>query len=229
MVPRRIVVRGGPVVSAKTILVAEDDPVTRSVVTRVLTDNDWEVIAAEDGEEALEAWSEHQPQLVLTDYMMPGLDGAELCKHIRAESTDQYTYIIVLTSRDDQKAVVTGLEAGADDYIKKPFEKTELLLRVKAGRRVIKLQADLAQKVRELEDALDRVRTLEGILPTCSYCGSIRDEDGTWSDLEGYVRTRTKAEFSHGYCPSCLKEHVLPQFDEPPPELLRHIEDADEQ
>lgn len=219
---------GGLPVSPTRILVAEDDAVTRALVVRVLTDSGYDVLAVEDGDAALAEWGRHRPPIVLTDYMMPGTDGPELCRRIRQSDADSYTYIIVLTSRDDQEGVLTGLQAGADDYVKKPFDRNELLLRVSAGERVVKLEIALADKVRRLEDALKRVRTLEGILPTCSYCGRIREEDGSWAELESYVRHRTDAEFSHGYCPDCVKEHVLPQFEHPPERLMALLEESED-
>ncbi len=196
-----------------TILFVDDDPATRAMMTRVLTDAGYEVLLASNGDEAIEIWEQERPSMVVTDWLMPGTDGEALCRHIRAKAYgEHYTYVIMLTIKEQQEDVVAGLEAGADDYIKKPFDKYELVQRVRAGRRVIRLEAALAAKIVEMEEALGRVRTLEGILPTCSYCGKIRDENGEWHTLEEHIRTTTLAEFSHGYCPECAEKYVLPQL-----------------
>jgi len=194
------------------VLFVDDEPSTRSHVTRVLENAGYDVLAAGDGAEAIEIWERERPPLVITDWVMPGMDGETLCRHIRQERTERYTYVIMLTMKEDQQDVVAGLEAGADDYIKKPFDKHELLLRVRAGERVIDLETALGDRISQLEEALGRVRTLEGILPTCAYCGRIRDEEGNWHELETYIQMTPRAEFSHGVCPGCAEEHILPHL-----------------
>ncbi len=195
------------------VLVADDQPTVRALVAHVLENAGYEVLQACNGAEAIKLWEVERPPLVITDWIMPEMDGEALCRHIRRARVDPYTYVIMLTMRDEQEAVVGGLEAGADDYIKKPFDKPELLLRVRTGVRVINLEARLADKISELEEALGRVHTLEGILPTCAYCGRIRDENNNWHKLEDYIAQTTRAEFSHGYCPECAAKYVLPQLD----------------
>ncbi|MCD6362290.1 MAG: response regulator [Armatimonadetes bacterium] len=198
------------------ILCVDDDPATRALLKRALEAAGYEVIPATGGDEAIRIWEEQRPQIVITDWVMPGADGEQLCRHIRAAHDERYTYIIMLTVKELQEDVLAGLRAGADDYIKKPFDRHELVQRVKAGHRIIRLETTLAEKIGELREALGRVRTLEGILPTCSYCGKIRDEDGNWHTLESYIRHTTLAEFSHGYCPECAAKHVLPHLRKEP-------------
>jgi response regulator RpfG family c-di-GMP phosphodiesterase len=108
--------------------------------------------------------------------------------------------------------VVAGLDAGANDYLAKPFDPGELLARVEVGRRMIDMQTQLAAKVDELRLALEQVRTLRGIVPICSSCKNVRDDQGYWKQVEIYVRDHTEAEFSHGVCPNCMKA-LYPQFD----------------
>ena len=194
------------------VLLVDDEPSTRAQVARALEKAGYDVLLARNGAEAIEIWERERPPLVITDWLMPELDGEALCRHIREARGERYTYVIMLTIKEEQPAVVAGLEAGADDYVKKPFDKHELLLRVKAGERVVHLEATLAEKITKLEDALGRVRTLEGILPTCAYCGRIRDDEGNWHELEAYIRKTTLAEFSHGYCPECAEKHVIPKL-----------------
>ena len=196
-----------------TILFVDDDPTSRAMMSRVLADAGHEVLLASNGDEAIEIWEQERPPLVVTDWVMPGTDGEALCRHIRkATRGERYTYVIMLTIKERQEDVVAGLAAGADDYIKKPFDKHELVQRVRAGERIIRLETALAEKIVEMEEALGRVHTLEGILPTCSYCGKIRDEDGNWHTLADHIRNTTLAEFSHGYCPECAEKYVLPQL-----------------
>jgi len=194
------------------VLFVDDEPSTRAQVARALEKAGYDVLLARNGAEAIEIWERERPPLVITDWLMPELDGEALCLHIRQARGERYTYVIMLTIKEEQPAVVAGLEAGADDYIKKPFDKHELLLRVKAGERAVHLEARLAKKITKLEEALGRVRTLEGILPTRAYCGRIRDDEGNWHDLETHIRKTTLAEFSHGYCPECAEKHVIPKL-----------------
>jgi DNA-binding response OmpR family regulator len=101
---------------------------------------------------------------------------------------------------------VAGLEAGADDYLIKPVDLSELRARVQVGVRVVSLQARLAEKVAELQSSLDSVRQLRGLLPICSYCKRIRDDRNYWQRVEVYVSEHTDATFTHGICPSCLED-----------------------
>jgi phosphoserine phosphatase RsbU/P len=100
--------------------------------------------------------------------------------------------------------VVEGLEAGADDYLKKPYRNDELKARLSAGLRVATLERQLADRVAQLEESLSQVRRLHGLLPICSYCKKIRDDKNSWQQIEVYVSEHSEASFSHGICPSCL-------------------------
>src|SRR5204862_4320316 len=109
--------------------------------------------------------------------------------------------------------VVTGLEAGADDYLVKPFDREELRARVNAGIRIVSLELQLAERVKQLEQALSRVHELQGLLPICSYCKKVRDDQNYWHEVESYVSQRSAASFSHGICPIC-RDKVMAQLDE---------------
>jgi len=98
---------------------------------------------------------------------------------------------------------VEGLQAGADDYVTKPFDHAELRARVQVGARVVQLQSALAARVRELEEAMSSVKTLEGLLPICCYCNKIRDDGNYWHRVESYIAGRANVRFSHGICPDC--------------------------
>jgi CheY-like chemotaxis protein len=138
---------------------------------------------------------------------MPGLDGVEVCRRIRTSIRSPQTYVILLTSLDAREEIVYGLEAGADDYVVKPFNREELRARVQGGRRIVELQSALADRVAELEDAIEHIHTLQGILPICMYCKNIRNDDDAWEKVETYIQNHSDAKFSHGLCPQCFDEH----------------------
>lgn len=128
------------------ILIAEDDPVSRRLLEAKLVKWGYDVIVTSDGDEAWEALrATDAPRLAILDWMMPGTDGVELCRRIRREGGEPYTYTILLTALHRDEDIVTGLEAGADDYITKPFKANELKVRLRAGRRIIDLQNELIQ------------------------------------------------------------------------------------
>jgi sigma-B regulation protein RsbU (phosphoserine phosphatase) len=193
------------------ILIAEDDLVTAHILQKLLRSWEYNTVTVKDGLAAMETLrAEDPPELALLDWMMPGKDGPDVCRVLRAEQAT--TYIILLTSRTDRADVVAGLDAGADDYLIKPFDPQELRARLKAGIRIIDLQQSLAAHVAELQDALANVRRLNGLLPICSYCKAIRDDSDYWHRVEEYVTEHADVKFSHGICPKCL-EKVLDEVD----------------
>jgi two-component system, cell cycle response regulator len=126
------------------VLIADDDPISCSILERKLTNWGYEVIACSDGTSAWEALlSEGAPQLAIVDWMMPGLDGLEICRKIRARPVESYTYILMLTAKDRKEDILTGLDAGADDYLSKPFDPHELEVRLRVGRRILDLEGGL--------------------------------------------------------------------------------------
>ena len=112
-------------------------------------------------------------------------------------------YLLLVTAREGRSDVVAGLDAGADDYVIKPFDPEELRARVAVGVRVLGLQQKLAERVAELQTALSNVKQLRGLLPICSYCKRIRGDDQYWTQVEGYIAQHSDAQFSHGICPTC--------------------------
>lgn len=188
-------------------LIADDDSISRRLLQNALQHGGYRVTVACDGEEA---WRELQiinpPQLLILDWLMPGMDGIDLCKRARETESLRSAYIILLTSRGDKADIIRGLESGADDYITKPFDSGELRARVQVGRRVIQLQTALAERLHKLEEALAHVKQLHGLLPICCYCKKVRDDKNYWHQVESYVARHTDARFSHGVCPECLQK-----------------------
>lgn len=133
------------------ILVVEDDIGSRRLVTVRLSAAGHEVVEAKDGQSAWELFQREPFQIVITDWMMPGLDGPALIQKIRSNGHENYTYIILLTAIDEKPMVVMGLEAGADEYLTKPFDAKELIARVASGERIIKLEEQLIKARHQME------------------------------------------------------------------------------
>ena len=188
------------------ILIAEDDFTSRAVLAGVLQKEGHEVTCALTGLEAWEALRRPDaPALAILDWMMPELDGLEVVRRVRdQQSTTRPPYLIMLTTRDRKEDVVTGLAAGADDYLAKPFDPGELLARVEVGRRMVLMQTMLAARLEALRTALDQIETLRGILPICAHCKNVRDNEGGWHEIEDYISRCSEAQFSHSICPACL-------------------------
>ena len=186
------------------ILIAEDDSISRRLLQAALVKWGHEVVITTNGEDAWTAVQQPAaPALLILDWLMPGLDGLEVCRRLRAHDTLRSNYVILLTARTGKDDLVLGLEAGADDYVAKPFDQAELRARVRVGERVLQLQNALADRVRELEDAITSVKTLQGLLPICCYCKKIRDDGNYWHRVENYITGHANVRFSHGICPDC--------------------------
>lgn len=187
-------------------LIAEDDLVTAAAISTSVSAWGFDTVVAYDGTVAWEFLSGNPPPpIAILDWEMPGVDGPELCRRLRADHTRAHVYVLLLTARSRPSDVVEGLEAGADDYLVKPVNMNELRARLHVGVRVVSLQERLANKVSELQATLDKVRQLRGLLPICSYCKRIRNDQNYWERVEVYVTEHTDAKFTHGICPTCLE------------------------
>ena len=196
------------------ILIAEDDCTSRAILSVILAKNGYEVIETINGAEALSALQlPDAPRLAILDRLMPEMDGLEVIRRLRSDPPAQPHYLIMLTTMGAKADIVAGLDAGANDYLTKPFDPDELRARVEVGRRLVETQAALiesrsmlAAKVQELRQALEQIKTLRGIVPICANCKKIRNDEGYWQQVEVYVRNHTEAEFTHGICPECIKK-----------------------
>lgn len=180
------------------ILVAEDDTTSRQVLAGQLRKLGHEPVEAEDGAVAWERYLSTAPRIVITDWLMPNVNGLELCRRIREHNREEYPYLIILTSLDRKVGYLEGMNAGADDFVTKPADFVELNVRLRVAERILKLQSHLSQ--------------LEGLLPICPQCKKIHTADDRWEQVETYISKRSEAQFSHGICPDCYNAVVAPQL-----------------
>lgn len=194
------------------ILIAEDDATSRLLLQTLLKQQG--VIATTDGQQAYDALlAEDAPRLAIFDWMMPQLDGIETCRKAREDAQLEHLYVIMLTTRDTKDDIAEALQAGADDYLNKPFDRKEMQARIQVGKRVLDLQIALTDRVRALEASIKREKHLQGLLPICSYCKKIRDDQNYWQQVERYVETRADVAFSHSICPECYETKVKPELE----------------
>ncbi len=200
------------------VLIVDDDTDTTNLLKRRLEDHGLGVLTAHNGRDAFEILHKSDVRLVVTDRRMPVMDGLTLCQRIRASDIPGYVYIILLTVCANKEDIVSGIDAGADDYLTKPFNSEELKVRIDSGLRVLSLEQSLREKVieekrlvGELREALDQVKRLSGLLPICATCKKIRDDKGYWNEIESYICEHSEADFTHGICPECAEKYY-PEF-----------------
>lgn len=182
------------------ILAVEDDPVARAVLHQALLRLGHEVIEAKDGAEALRVLEKEPVRLIVSDWMMPGLDGLGLCRALRERLNADYVYFILLTSQqadvDNQREAI---EAGVDDFLTKPLDVQEIWMRLRVAERILRYATE--------------VRQLEAFLPICGYCKKVRDDQNYWQQIESYINERTGTDFSHSVCPDCYQRVVMPELE----------------
>jgi DNA-binding response OmpR family regulator len=203
------------------ILIIDDIGKNIQVLASILGQSDFAVSYALSGQQALDVVMEEEFDCILLDIMMPGMDGLEVCRRIKDQPGKKNIPIIFLTARTEKADIISGFEAGAVDYLTKPFNAIELLARVNTHVQLKKIR-DLLEKTNlelaaknehleklnaELQETLKKLETLEGIIPICSFCKKIRDDQGYWDQVDSYISKHTRALFSHGLCPECLKKH----------------------
>lgn len=182
------------------ILMAEDDAVSARVLQVTLSSFGYEPVIARDGAEAWEKFTEEPVRLIVSDWMMPGLDGLALCEKVRATETP-YTYFILLTANHTSaENYALAAAAGVDDFLTKPLDRTAIQMRLAVAERILKFTAE--------------IRQLQEMIPICVYCRKVRDEHDYWDMVESYIQKETGSRFSHGACPECY-EKELERFREP--------------
>ena len=178
-----------------TILIAEDDAVSSKVLQLALEGAGHSVIVTECGETGWEAFDADPVRVIVSDWMMPGMDGLDFCRKVRARPKTDYTYFILLTAiHTGRENLRKAMDAGVDDFLTKPLDREAIMMRLRVAERIIEFATQLRQ--------------LKELLPICMYCKKIRDDENYWHAVESYISTQTGSNFSHGICPECFEKHV---------------------
>ena len=193
------------------VLYVEDEPITRSAVARMLKRRVETLYEAENGKEGLELFKRNRPNIVISDIRMPVLDGIEMSKEIKL--LDKNSKIILTTAHSDASILLDSIEVGVDKYILKPLDMNVLYAAMDQCAETVMLERQIQQQNREkdeliakLQEALENVKKLSGLIPICSNCKKIRNDEGYWRQIEGYISEHSEARFSHGICPDCAKK-----------------------
>ena len=192
--------------TAPLIVMVDDVHENVRILHHCLKDDGYAFAVAKSAAELFRVIEIRRPTLILLDVMLPDMDGFSAAEKLRRDPRFAEVPIIFVTARTEQGDRIRGFMSGGVDYVTKPFDGTEVRERVRTH---ISLRLALEEQRRlnaELQAALDRVRTLEGIIPICSKCKKVRDDAGYWTQVERYISEHTKALFSHGLCPNCAGE-----------------------
>lgn len=181
------------------ILIADDDATSRLILEGTLRKIGHEVVSCKDGKEAWDLFGKEYFPVLISDWLMPVVDGPTLCRTIRGSYREHYTYIILLTVLGGKENFIAAMDGGADDFITKPFDEDQLAARLRAAERILGLHG--------------HIRQLEGLLPICAYCKSIRNNDGGWEPIDTYVHEHSEVTFSHGICPGCFRKFMQPETE----------------
>jgi CheY-like chemotaxis protein len=177
------------------ILVAEDDPVSAKVLEAALARFGYEPVIAHDGAEAWDKFDQEPVRLIVSDWMMPHLDGLSLCEKVRGRAQTPYTYFILLTAnRTSAENYEMASAAGVDDFLTKPLDREAIRMRLRVAERILRYTAE--------------IRRLQELIPICVYCHKVRDEHDYWDLVESYIQKETGSRFSHGACPQCYEKEV---------------------
>ena len=177
------------------ILIAEDDPVSVKILQFTLEHYGHEVVAAADGEEAWQIFDRDPVRVVVSDWMMPKVDGLELCQKVRSRPKTDYTYFILLTAiNTGRENLRKAMDAGIDDFLTKPLDREAVLMRLRVAERILEFTT--------------QIRQLKELIPICMYCKRVRDDQDYWQQVESYIHAHTGSNFSHGICPECFNKQI---------------------
>jgi phosphoserine phosphatase RsbU/P len=192
------------------ILLVEDDPFFVRILQKRISSEGYQVLVAADGREGMKAIVASEPDLVISDWMMPEVDGLELCQSVKTGLREAAPYFILLTAKGEISDKLLGLQTGADDYLVKPCDHGELLARIRAGLRIVSLTQELRRTVAdlqvanaELESARAEVARLQGVLALCPECKRVRDASGAWQEIEGFLAGMRQSALPRDLCPEC--------------------------
>lgn len=189
-----------------TILVVDDNPDNLRLLAGILSEHHYKIRLAPSGERALATIRKEAPDLILLDIMMPDMDGFDVCGQLKADQETACIPVIFISALDEIIDKVKAFAMGGVDYITKPFKSEEVLVRTRTHLTLRYLQRSLEKKNEQLRRALDEIQILRGILPICSACKKIRNEDGYWEQIEIYIKARSEVDFSHGICEECAQK-----------------------
>ena len=177
------------------ILMAEDDPISARILQVALEKFEYEIVVARDGAEAWEKFNQEPVRLIVSDWMMPRLDGLALCEKVRAHPKIPYTYFILLTANHTSaENYEQASAAGVDDFLTKPLDRQAIRMRLRVAERILRYTAE--------------IRQLKEMIPMCVYCRKVRDEHDYWDMVESYIQKETGSRFSHGACPDCYEKQM---------------------
>jgi len=177
------------------ILIAEDDPVSVKILQFTLQHWGHEVLCTGTGEQAWTAFDQEPVRVVVSDWMMPGVDGLELCQRIRARARTEYTYFILLTANNTGRDNLRkAMDAGIDDFLTKPLDREAIYMRLRVAERILQFTTE--------------IRQLKELIPICMYCKRVRDDRDYWQQVETYIHHQTGTNFSHGICPDCFNRQL---------------------
>jgi len=183
------------------ILVAEDHLISRRLLATTLEQFGHEVIAFTNGLDAWKAYDADPVRVVVSDWLMPGMDGLEFCRNIRNRHLTDYTYFILLTANVQGKnTYMEAMQAGIDDFLSKPLDRDQIWMRLRVAERILGYTTEISQ--------------LKDMMPICSYCKKVRDDNNYWQQVETYLSQKTGTHFSHGVCPTCYDTKFKPQPEE---------------
>jgi phosphoserine phosphatase RsbU/P len=177
------------------ILIAEDDPVSSKILQFTLENGGHEVVTAISGKRAWDYFDSEPTRVVISDWMMPEMDGLELCAKVRARPKTEYTYFILLTAiHTGRENLRKAMNAGVDDFLTKPLDREGIMMRLRVAERIL----EFTQQIRQLKE----------LIPICMYCKKVRDDSNYWQAVESYIARHTGSSFSHGICPECFEKHI---------------------
>jgi len=188
------------------ILIVDDAPENIQILGNILNEIECRIAVATNGADALSLVEESLPDLILLDVVMPELNGYEVCKKLREIHTIEDLPIIFITAKTEMEDVIKGFEVGAVDYVTKPFNSVELIARVNTHLKLKKTMENRKEMISELQQALEKVKLLSGLIPICANCHKIRDDEGYWQKIDSFIEKHSEAEFSHGLCLDCAEK-----------------------
>lgn len=183
------------------ILMAEDDMISRNLLKTTLRQFGHTVKAFNNGAEAWAEFDANPYRVIVSDWLMPEMDGLDFCRKVRKRPATEYTYFILLTANVQQgnETYMEAMNAGIDDFMAKPLDRDLIWMRLKVAERILRYTTQISN--------------LESMLPICSYCKNVRDDNNYWQQVETYLNNRTGTLFSHSVCPKCYENKVKPELE----------------